>query len=298
MASYNRISVKPIAGALGAEISGVDLAQLDDETFNEIIDAWHEHLVVFFHDQRLSPDQQIAFSKRFGDIHYHPFMKGMDDHPEILEIVKEETDTKTFGAVWHTDQMFNPKPAKATILYAKETPDAGGDTMFSNGYLAYETLSESMQKLCETLKTWNVGDRQKLQAGDLAKGDTSNVGAGRGERYKGNPKMAAKVQTPPKDQQTETAHPLVRTHPETGRKALYIGNHTQNLAGFEEKEAKPLLDYLKAHAVQPEMTCRFAWKPGSMAIWDNRCTQHLALNDYHGKRRRMHRITIAGDEPF
>ncbi len=293
MASYNRISVKPIAGALGAEISGVDLAQLDDETFNEIIAAWHEHLVVFFRDQRLSPDQQLAFSKRFGDIHYHPYMKGMDTHPEILEIIKEEGDTKSFGSVWHTDQMFNPHPAKATILYAKETPDAGGDTMFANGYLAYEGLSNSMKALCETLKTWNVGDRQKLQAGDH-----QNLSTGRKERYRGNPKMAAKVQQPPKDLQTESAHPLVRTHPETGRKALYIGNHTQNLAGFEEKEAKPLLDYLKSHAVQPEMTCRFAWQPGSMAIWDNRCTQHLALNDYHGKRRRMHRITIAGDEPF
>ena len=293
MASYNRISVKPIAGALGAEINDVDLAQLDDETFDEIISAWHEHLVLFFHDQRLSPDQQIEFSKRFGDIHYHPFMKGMDEHPEILEIVKEETDTKTFGSVWHTDQMFNPKPAKATMLYAKETPDAGGDTIFSNGYLAYETLSKSMQELCDTLKTWNVGDRQKLQAAENA-----NIGAGQGERYKGNPKMAAKVLTPPMEQQTECAHPLVRTHPETGRKALYVGSHTQNLAGFEEKEAKPLLDFLKAHTVQPEMTCRFAWRPGSMAIWDNRCTQHLALDDYHGKRRRMHRITIAGDEPF
>lgn len=293
MAAYNRISVKPIAGALGAEISGVDLVQLDDETFNEIIDAWHAHLVVFFRDQRLSPDQQLTFSKRFGEIHYHPYMKGMESHPEILEIIKEEGDTKSFGSVWHTDQMFNPKPAKATILYAKETPDAGGDTMFANGYLAYEALSDSMKALCGTLKTWNVGDRQKLQAGDH-----QNVGAGRDERYKGNPKMAAKVQPPPKDLQTESAHPLVRTHPETGRKALYIGNHTHNLAGFEEKEAKPLLDYLKAHAVQPEMTCRFAWQPASMAIWDNRCTQHLALNDYHGKRRRMHRITIAGDEPF
>ncbi|MGI9480012.1 MAG: TauD/TfdA dioxygenase family protein [Hyphomicrobiaceae bacterium] len=293
MTAYQRISVKPIAGALGAEISDVDLTQIDDQTFNEIINAWHEHLVVFFRDQRLSPDQQIAFSKRFGDVHYHPFMKGMESHPEILEIIKEENDTKSFGSVWHSDQMFNPNPAKATILYAKETPDAGGDTMFANGYLAYETLSDSMKALCETLRTWNVGDRQKLQAGDH-----QNIGAGRSERYKGNPKMAAKVRKPSEEVQTESAHPLVRTHPETGRKALYIGNHSQNLAGFEEKEAKPILEYLRAHAVQPEMTCRFSWQPGSMAIWDNRCTQHLALNDYHGKRRRMHRITIAGDAPF
>jgi len=293
MVNYNRISVRPIAGALGAEISGVNVTQMDDETFEEITTAWLEHLVVFFHDQDLSPDQQIAFSKRFGDIHYHPFMKGMDDHPEILEIVKEENDTKTFGGVWHTDQMFNPKPATATILYARETPDAGGDTMFANGYLAYERLSDGMKKLCESLRTYNVGDRAKLRAGDAA-----NAGAGPDEHYKGNTKMAAKVQQPPEHLQTECAHPLVRTHPATGRKALYIGSHTQNLEGFEPEEAKPLLDYLKAFSVQPEMTCRFAWRPGSMAIWDNRCTQHLALNDYAGKRRRMHRITIAGDAPF
>jgi taurine dioxygenase len=292
-ASYKRITVQPVAGALGAAISGVDLAQIDDETFDEIVTAWKEHLVIFFRDQRLSPDQQIAFSKRFGEIHYHPFIKGMDEHPEILELIKEENATKTFGSTWHTDQMFNPKPAKATILYAKETPDVGGDTMFANGYLAYETLSDGMKALCDTLKTWNVGDRDKLQAGD-----TGNPGVARGERYKNNPAMAAKVLQPPKEQQTETAHPLVRTHPETGRKALYIGNHTQNLEGFDPKEAKPILDYLKAHAVQPELTCRFAWQPRSLAIWDNRCTQHKALNDYPGKRRRMHRITIAGDAPY
>ncbi len=293
MGKFERIEVTPIAGALGAEIGGVNLTQLDDGTFDEIRQAWHEHLVLFFRDQEISPDQQITLAKRFGDIHYHPFMKGLDSHPEILEIVKEEGDTKTFGSVWHTDQMFNPKPAKATILYAKETPDAGGDTMFANGYLAYETLSDAMKEMCAGLKTWNVGDRQKLQAGD-----NENVGAGHGERYKGNPGMAAKVQQPDQNLQTECAHPLVRTHPETGQRALYIGNHTQGLDGFETKEAKPLLDYLKTHSTQPEMTCRFSWKPGSMAIWDNRCTQHFALNDYAGKRRRMHRITIAGDEPF
>jgi taurine dioxygenase len=142
--SYKRVEVKPIAGALGAEIAGADLGSLDDETFEEIKAAWLEHLVVFFRHQKITPEQQIAFARRFGDIHYHPFMKGMEEHPEILEILKEEGDTKAFGEVWHTDQMFNPKPAKATILYAKETPDAGGDTMFANLYLAYDTLSAPM----------------------------------------------------------------------------------------------------------------------------------------------------------
>ena len=291
MASYRRIEVKPIAGALGAEIGAVDLGALDDETFDEIHAAWLEHLVVFFRRQAITPEQQLAFAKRFGDIHYHPFMRGMDEHPEILEIIKEEGDTKAFGEVWHTDQAFNPKPAKATILYAKETPDAGGDTMFTNLYLAYETLSDPMKTMIAGVKTWNVGDRKTLaQNGPMAS-------APRAGRYVGNQKMAAKVRDPG-DVPTEAAHPLVRTHPETGRKALYISNHTQTLDGFNRPEARPILDFLMAHAVQPEFTCRFRWEPGSLAIWDNRCTQHRALNDYHGKRRRMHRITIAGDSPF
>ena len=290
MTSYRRIKVKPIAGALGAEIGGVDLADLDDKTFEEIKAAWLEHLVVFFRNQAITPPQQIAFAKRFGEIHHHPYMKGMEEHPDILEIIKEEGDTKAFGEVWHTDQMFNPKPAKATILYAKETPDAGGDTMFANMYLAYDTLSGPMKALLGSVKTWNIGDRKKL-------GQGGKLGAVREGNYASNAKMDAKVRDPG-DLQTEAAHPIVRTHPETGRKALYISSHTQTLDGFSRAEARPILDFLAAHAVHPEFTCRFRWEVGSLAIWDNRCTQHRALNDYPGKRRRMHRITIAGDAPF
>ena len=289
MAAYRRITVKPVAGALGAEIGGVDLARLDDATFAEIKSAWLAHLVVFFRDQNITPEQQIAFAKRFGDIHHHPFMQGMDDYPDILEIIKEEGDSKAFGEVWHTDQMFNPKPAKATILYAKETPEAGGDTMFTNMYLAYETLSEPMRALLSGVKTFNVGERKKL-------GRTSEITTREG-RYAGNSKMAAKLKDPG-ELVTEACHPLVRTHPETGRQALYLSNHTQTLDGFKPGEARPIIDYLAAHAVEPEFTCRFRWQVGSLAIWDNRCTQHRALNDYPGQRRRMHRITIAGDAPF
>ena len=290
MRSYRRIEVQPIAGALGAEIGGVDLGRLDEETFADIKAAWLEHLVVFFRNQKITPEQQIAFARRFGEIHHHPFMKGMEEYPDILEIIKEDGDTKAFGEVWHTDQMFNPKPAKATILYAKETPDAGGDTLFANMYLAYETLSEPMKALLAGVKTFNVGDRKKLIQGD-------KMGYTRDGRYTGNAKMGAKVRDPG-EVQTESTHPIVRTHPETGRKALYISNHTQTLAGFKDAEARPIIDYLRTHAVEPEFTCRFRWEVGSLAIWDNRCTQHRALNDYPGKRRRMHRITIAGDEPF
>lgn len=289
MASNRRIEVKPIAGALGAEISGVDLRTIDDATFAEIYDAWLEHLVVFFRGQTLTPEEQIAFCKRFGDIHHHPFIKGMPDYPDILEIIKEEGDTRAFGEVWHTDQMFNPKPAKATILYAKETPSVGGDTMFANMYQAYDTLSEPMKAMLKDVKTWNTGNRKKLSDTDEKRGQKSGD-------YKGNEKMAAKVRDPG-ELVTEAAHPLVRTHPETGRKALFIGNHTQTLHGMKPAEARPIVEFLQAHSVQPELTCRFRWEVGSMAIWDNRCTQHRALNDYPGKRRRMHRITICGDTP-
>ncbi len=290
MASNRRIGVKPIAGALGAEISGVDLRDIDDATFAEIHDAWLEHLVVFFRDQTLTPEQQISFAKRFGDIHHHPFIKGMSEYPDILEIIKEEGDTRAFGETWHTDQMFNPKPAKATILYAKETPSAGGDTLFANMYQAYDTLSEPMKAMLKDVKTWNTGNRKTLHDNDAKRGERSGD-------YKGNTKMAEKVQDPG-ERITEAAHPLVRTHPETGRKGLYIGNHTQTLQGMKPAEARPLVEFLQTHSVHPEFTCRFRWEVGSMAIWDNRCTQHRALNDYPGQRRRMHRITISGDAPF
>ena len=283
---YQHIEVRPIAGSLGAEIHGVDLASLDDEVFAEIHAAWLQHLVVFFRDQDISPEQQLALALRFGDIHFHPYMRGMNEHPEILEIVKEPSDPRTFGSVWHTDQMFNPQPAKATMLYAKETPSVGGDTMFANMYDAYNNLSDGMRAMIGDLKTFNVGDKFK-----------HNGGKSRAERYGQGSTMGEKVKDPG-NVPTESTHPLVRTHPETGRKALYIGSHTQGLDGFSDDEAEPVLGLLREHATRPEFTCRFRWQVGSMALWDNRCVQHRALADYPNERRRMHRITIAGDEPF
>ncbi len=284
--TFKRIQVNPISGALGAEIEDVDLGDLDDAVFAEIHDAWLAHQVVFFRDQDITPDQQIAFARRFGDIHHHPFMKGMNAYPDILEIVKEEGDTHTFGSVWHTDQMFNPQPAKATMLYAKEAPAAGGDTLFASMYLGYEALSDGMKAMLGDVRTWSVGDKFK-RSGGLKRRD----------HYAGNSQMAGMVKDPG-NVPTEAAHPLFRTHPETGRKGLYIGDHAQTLEGFKDDEAEPILDFLRAHAVRPEFTCRFRWQPGSLALWDNRCVQHHAVADYPGQRRRMHRITIAGDTPY
>ncbi|MCG8546799.1 MAG: TauD/TfdA family dioxygenase [Alphaproteobacteria bacterium] len=283
-ASYETIEVRPVAGALGAEIHGVDLSQpLGNQTWNEIHRAWLQHNVVFFRDQTLTPQQYLAFAKRWGGIHLHPYMKGLEDIPEIFEIIKKEDDTQNFGGRWHTDQMFCPEPAKATMLYALEVPTAGGDTMFSNLYRAYDSLSDGMKAMLADMKTFNVGDRKY-------------GGLSRAERYAKGGSMAGKVAPPKEDINSE--HPLIRTHPETGRKALYIGSHTERFAGMTKEESQPLMDYLMEQAHRPEVTCRFRWEVGSLAIWDNRCCQHNAVNDYHGQRRRMHRITIKGDRPF
>jgi taurine dioxygenase len=278
--TYQHITVHPIAGTMGAEIRGADLANLTDEVFAEVKSAWLDCQVAVFRNQKLTPEQQIAFAHRFGEIHHHPFMKGLDDYPDILEIVKEPSDTYTFGAAWHTDQMFNPRPAMATMLYAHETPTAGGDTMFSNMYAAYDALSDGMKEALKGVKTWCVGGKQSARA----------------DRYAANAAMASKVKDPG-NLQTESAHPLFRTHPETGRIALYIGSHVKWLEGFTEAESAPLLKYLSELSLRPEFTCRVRWEPGTLTLWDNRCVQHYAVPDYN-ERRRMHRITIAGDEPF
>ena len=284
-AVYNHIIVSPIAGSMGAEIQGADLANLEGEVFEELYDAWLRNHVIVLRDQDITPDQQLAFALRFGEIHYHPYMQGMDDNPEILEIVKDPGDQYTFGSSWHTAQMFHPQPAKATMLYAKETPCSGGDTNFANMHDAYDALSDGMKSMLADVKSWCSGDKFK-QGGRPQRKD----------RYAGNAKMLAKLRDPGK-LQTESAHPLFRTHPETGRKALYIGNHVKSLCEFDEAEAEPLLNYLRAHSVRPEFTCRVSWEPGTLTVWDNRSVQHFAIADYN-ERRRMHRITIAGDTPF
>jgi len=285
---YRLIEVNPVAGAMGAEIAGVDLAQpLRDEVFREIYQAFLEHQVIFFHDQTFGSDAYLAFARRWGGIHLHPFMKGMDGHPEILELIKSEKDTRAFGNAWHSDQMFSPIPAKATMLYAQETPDAGGDTLYASLYKAYDALSDGMKAMLGGLRTFNAGDRMKVLGGKS-----------RRERYAGVLNETMQV-VDPGDVQTDSFHPLIRTHPETGRKALFIGAHTQHFEAMTFEESAPLMDMLMRHIRRPEFTCRFRWRPGSIAIWDNRCCQHYAVNDYDGKRRRMHRITIAGEEaPF
>jgi taurine dioxygenase len=283
--NYRTIQAHRISGSLGAEITGVDLSQpIDDAVLAEIRSALLENLVIFFRDQNMTPATLLDFARRWGPIHMHPFIAGMPDYPEVLELVKKPSDKRNFGGDWHTDQMFAPEPALGTMLWAKQVPQAGGDTMFSNQYLAYESLSDGMKRMIANVKGICVGDKKKGGVSRLAH----------------NAATISSMTTlqPPKDLQTTSAHPLVRTHPETGRKSLYIGGHVHWLEDMTEEESQPLIKYLYNHATQPAFTCRFRWEEGSLAFWDNRCTQHFAINDYPAETRVMHRVTIRGDKPF
>src|SRR5919201_1364421 len=273
------IRIHPVSGALGAEVTGVDLATgLDDQTLGLLRRAWLDHLVLFFRDQPLSPAQFLAFGRRFGTIIEYPFVKGLDEYPEIIPVVKLEHERINFGGVWHSDTAYLDVPPMASMLLAREVPPAGGDTLFANMYLAYETLSEGMKRVLGGLRAVNSS----------SKADASRTREDRiAERGRADARAIY-----------EAAHPVVRVHPETGRKALYVNvAHSVRFEGMTEEESAPILDYLYRHQTRPELTCRFRWRPASLALWDNRCAQHNAVNDYAGHRRVMHRITLAGDVP-
>ena len=275
----NALQVRPVAGALGAEILGIDLSHdLGEESVAAIRAAWLKHLVIFFRDQTLPPKEFLGVARRFGQAVEYPFIKGIEGFPEITPVIKLEHETMNFGGLWHSDTAYLECPPMATMLIAREVPPFGGDTLFANMYLAYETLSDGMKRMLDGLVTVNSS----------AKADVTKT---REDRMRDGPKESAKTQY-------TAEHPVVRTHPETGRKALYInGGHTVRFKDMTEQESAPLLQFLFQHATRPEFTCRFRWDVGSIALWDNRCTQHNPINDYHGFRRVMHRVTLAGDRP-
>jgi taurine dioxygenase len=272
------IGIHPVAGALGAEVSSVDLARpLDDAAVAALRQAWLEHLVLFFRDQNLSPAQFLAFARRFGEPIEYPFVRGLDDYPEIIPVLKLEHERVNFGGVWHSDTAYLDVPPMASMLVAREIPPFGGDTLFANMYLAYETLSDGMKRMLDGLVAVNSS----------AKADASRT---REDRMKDRAREAARDYV--------AAHPVVRRHPETGRRALYVNvAHTVRFDGMTEEESAPLLAFLFQHQIRPEFTCRFRWRSGSIAFWDNRCAQHHAINDYRGHRRLLHRVTLAGDTP-
>lgn len=276
-AAFHHIEVHPIAGALGAEVRGVDIAQaLAPAVVAEIRRAWLEHLVIFIPDQKLTPRTQLEFARRFGEPMEYPQLKGLPEHPMITPVIKLEHERVNFGGVWHSDTTYLERPPMASMLYAVETPPHGGDTMFANQYLAYESLSDRLKTLLAGLTGINSSTK-------------AEVTRSREDRLR-----EAGVQ----HKALIGEHPVVRTHPETGRKALYVNaGHTTQFKGFTAEESAPLLDFLFRHQVKAEFTCRYRWRPGALAFWDNRCAQHYPVNDYHGYRRVMHRVTLAGDVP-
>ncbi|HWB45319.1 MAG TPA: TauD/TfdA family dioxygenase [Hyphomicrobiaceae bacterium] len=276
----NTFEVRPIAGNIGAEILGVDLNRdMDDEgTIAAIRRTWLDHCVVFFRDQELPPGNFLKFAKRFGNVVEYPFIKGLEDFPEIIPVVKLEHEKTNFGGIWHSDTAYLDIPPMATMLIARETPPFGGDTMFANMYLAYDTLSDGMKKLLDGL----------IGINSSAKADVTKT---REDRVRDSKRADARTEY-------VGEHPIVRTHPETGRKALYVNTaHTQRIKGMTDEESAPILNFLFQHQIKPEFTCRFSWRPGSIAFWDNRCALHNPVNDYHGYKRLMHRVTLAGEKP-
>ncbi|MGX6570997.1 TauD/TfdA dioxygenase family protein [Cupriavidus necator] len=286
MSQYRFIDVQPIAGALGAEISGVDLSQpVPDETFAEIRSALHNHQVIFFRDQQLTPDQHKAFSARFGDLLEVPFVRALEGHAEILPVMKgkAEQTKRNFGGAWHTDMSYAEIPPLGSALYARVIPPYGGDTMWASMYHAYDALSDGLKLVLDKLLAVHSPVRSYGARGAVVNN--------------GDPAHKMDVRTDDRAN-SEVLHPVVRVHPATGRKALYVNStYTMRFEGMTEEESAPLLQYLYAHAARPEFTCRFRWTRGALAMWDNRCTQHLAMNDYDGFDRELHRTTIAGDRP-
>ena len=270
------MKLRRIAGALGAEIEAVDLAaRLSPDAVAEIRRAFLEHQVIFFRDQPLAPAQFMAFARHMGRPIEYPFVKGIEGFAEVIEVRKLEHERQNFGGIWHSDTAYLAEPPMGSMLLAREVPPYGGDTEFASQYAAYEALSEGMRRLLDGLKAVNAS----------SKADATRT---REDLTRQKEIVAEYV----------AEHPVVRTHPETGRKALYVNvGHTVRFSGMSEEESAPLLAFLFRHQVRPEFTCRFQWRAGSLAFWDNRCTQHNPVNDYHGHRRVMHRITLAGDKP-
>ena len=275
-----RITVAPVSGVLGAEVGGVDLASdLDDAAVAEIRQAFLAHHVLFFHDQELTPDQLMRFGRRFGELDTHPFVEGMDSRPEVIEIVTEPEDAVNFGGGWHTDVTFLDEPDLGSILYAVDVPPSGGDTLFADQHAAYDALSDTMKGLIGGLVGLHSAGPQYSPGGYSTRS--------RSMRTKNADRADSVVR-----------HPVVRTHPETGRKSLYVNRaFTTRIEGLRRDESEALLGYLLDHATREQFTCRFRWRAGSVAMWDNRSVQHFALYDYRGQRRRMYRITLRGDRP-
>jgi len=283
--TYQTMEVRPIAGALGAEIYGADLRDRDDSpVWGELRQAFLEHHVIAVRGQSLSPEDLMRVGGKFGEPAFYPFAKGMEGFPYIHEVIKREGETENFGNDWHTDTMYTERPPRATLLYAVETPPRGGDTLYVNTAAAYDALSEGMKKMLAKLVGVNSGALKHKKAGSRA---AHHAGIG-----------GMTLHNADKADAFESRHPVVRTHPDTGRKALYVSAlHTLRFDGMTEEESRPIIEWLNDHCIEAEFSCRVRWEPGQLTIWDNRCTMHNAINDYHGYRRHMRRLIVGPEIP-
>lgn len=274
-AAYETITVRS-TGAVGALVEYVDLREVTDATLAELRRAFADHSVLFFRDQTLTPEQHQAFAERWGTININRFFRPVEGHPAIAEVRKEPAQTSNIGGGWHTDHTYDQIPALGSMLYARELPPLGGDTLFASTCAAYDTLSHGLQDTLAGLRA--------VHSAQEAFGNTDK-----------NPDIAGRLGNVTAADVT-AVHPVIIRHPLSGRQSIYVNSaFTRRFEGWTEAESRPLLEYLYAHVARPEHTYRFQWQPGSMAFWDNRATWHFAVNDYQGQRRLMHRITLDGE---
>ena len=278
------LSIRPIAGALGAEIQGVNLADASGRVIDDLREAFNRYHVLVFREQELSPAEQKRFAQHFGCLETHPYITGLEDHPEVVAVIKEPHETINFGGGWHSDMSFLPAPPLGSVLYALQVPEYGGDTVFSNQHAAYMALSDTMKTIVDGLTGIHSA--------------ASQYGAGGDSDKRKHERESMKLEVSEQAHQL-VEHPVVRTHPESGLRALYVNRpFTERIKGMRKSESEALLALLYAHCEEEQFTCRIKWEVGTVTMWDNRVVQHYALNDYQGQRRYMHRVTIVGDEPI
>ena len=273
------MNIQPLSPSLGSIIHGLNVSKpLTEDLLAALRAVWLDRQVIVLRDQSLSSDQYISFARQLGTPDIYPFLRGLEGFPEITPILKKETEKVNFGGVWHSDTTYQPCPPMATMLYAMELPPLGGDTLFANQVQAYESLSDGLKDTLATLKI-------------ICRPDKAVAMATRADRIAGQGRDTSK-------DNLVGIHPVIRTHPETGKKALYVNQaHSCHFQGWSMEESNGLLNFLYAHQIRQEFQCRHVWHQGDLAIWDNRCTLHYPVNDYHGHRRLLHRITLKGDKP-
>ncbi|MEJ6564873.1 MAG: TauD/TfdA family dioxygenase [Burkholderiales bacterium] len=270
--------IKPLNQNVGCTIEDVSLHSASQEELQQIHAAWLQYSVVFIRNQSLTPSEQLKFASYFGEPDVYPFLVGLEGHPEVTRVLKTPKETENFGGVWHTDTIYLEVPPKASMLYAIEVPEQGGDTLFSNQHKAYDKLSNDVKDHISSLQAESRSDLEAVSATRLNR--ITDSGKASSVSY-------------------SASHPMVRTHPDTGLKSLYISPaHTCSVEGLSEEGSRALLTDLFAHQMKEEFQCRFSWRKGDLALWDNRCLLHLPLNDYQGQLRLLHRITLKGDRPF